>query len=209
MTIHTGISRKTPDVRREQIIAVASEVFGKYGYALTSMASIAHTVGGSKSTLYKYFPSKELLFLEVIKSLCEIAFFPLKKYRITCENDLNYFLLDFGTRYLGVVYGRAALDALRLIGSEGAHFPDLAEAFFSAGPNTLLEEVCTALERFAAVGEIVCDDPELAAGQFLGLLLGDKLSRVLYGLSPPPSSAEISYQVRMANQIFLCGLCRG
>jgi putative transposase len=38
------------------------QLYARDGYGQTSMSSIAAALGGSKATLYKYFPSREALF---------------------------------------------------------------------------------------------------------------------------------------------------
>ena len=44
------------DSRRQAIMDVAREVFMAEGFAEASMSAIAAQVGGSKGTLYNYFP---------------------------------------------------------------------------------------------------------------------------------------------------------
>src|SRR3546814_12210672 len=52
--------------RRKAILDVASRSFMENGYAATTMSSIAATLGGSKGTLWSYFPCKEALFAAVL-----------------------------------------------------------------------------------------------------------------------------------------------
>ena len=59
------------DTRRLGIVEVAREVFMAEGFADASMSAIAARVGGSKGTLYNYFPSKEGLFAAVIQDACD------------------------------------------------------------------------------------------------------------------------------------------
>lgn len=58
--------RVKTDEKRQEIVAIAREVFREKGYAETSMAEISARLGGSKSTPYSYFPSKEELFVAVM-----------------------------------------------------------------------------------------------------------------------------------------------
>ena len=44
--------------RREAILEVAARSFFAHGYAATSMSSIAGELGGSKGTLWTYFPPR-------------------------------------------------------------------------------------------------------------------------------------------------------
>lgn len=49
------------DFRTDQILDAATVVFGKLGYAEASIERIAEEAGVARSTVYVYFPNKELL----------------------------------------------------------------------------------------------------------------------------------------------------
>src|SRR5436305_11222994 len=49
--------------RREEILEAAVRLFAKHGYPETDMQVLADTLGVGKGTLYRYFPSKQDLFL--------------------------------------------------------------------------------------------------------------------------------------------------
>src|SRR5438132_6880107 len=49
--------------RREEILDAAAKLFAKHGYAETDTQLLADELGVGKGTLYRYFPSKENLFL--------------------------------------------------------------------------------------------------------------------------------------------------
>ncbi len=53
--------------RRQQLLGVAMETFGRGGYAQASMAEIAAAAGITKPVVYQHFPSKRALFLEVLR----------------------------------------------------------------------------------------------------------------------------------------------
>src|SRR3546814_7802383 len=55
--------------RRKAFVDAARELFFANGYAGTTMSSIASKVGGSKTTLWTYFPSKEDLFAAVVDDI--------------------------------------------------------------------------------------------------------------------------------------------
>jgi AcrR family transcriptional regulator len=52
--------------RRAQLLVVAKELFGGYGYHHISMDDIADRAGVSKPVLYRHFPSKLELYLAII-----------------------------------------------------------------------------------------------------------------------------------------------
>ena len=54
--------------RRRQIIEVATRLFAKDGYHPTSVADVVEAVGVGKGVFYWYFPSKEALLAEILRS---------------------------------------------------------------------------------------------------------------------------------------------
>lgn len=66
--------------KRASILEAASRVFGSRVYHLVSMEDVARTAGVGKGTLYRYFPSKEDLYLAIVD-----AAFDLLVRRLTQE----------------------------------------------------------------------------------------------------------------------------
>src|SRR5687768_8563012 len=52
-----------PERRREEILAAATKDFARLGYAGTDLQGIADRLSVGKGTVYRYFPTKEALFL--------------------------------------------------------------------------------------------------------------------------------------------------
>src|SRR5436190_16781130 len=52
--------------RREEILEAAVGLFAEHGYPETDMQILADTLGVGKGTLYRYFPSKQELFLAAV-----------------------------------------------------------------------------------------------------------------------------------------------
>jgi AcrR family transcriptional regulator len=88
--------------RREQILDAAATLFAQYGYADTDTQQLAETLGVGKGTLYRYFPSKEELFLaavdrvmcrlrEAIDGAVETAPDPLEKIASAIRTYLAFF----------------------------------------------------------------------------------------------------------------------
>lgn len=59
---------KQSEKKLKRLLEKAEELFWKYGYNAVSVEQIAAEAGISKMTLYKHFPSKEDLFVEVMKN---------------------------------------------------------------------------------------------------------------------------------------------
>lgn len=61
---------KDPDLearRRAQILDTAARVFATYGFANTQVQTIANHLGVGNGTVYRYFPTKEQLFLSAVE----------------------------------------------------------------------------------------------------------------------------------------------
>ncbi|MGL6076055.1 MAG: TetR/AcrR family transcriptional regulator [Fimbriiglobus sp.] len=68
---------KNPELeqrRKTEILAVAAEVFAKTGYAETDVQVIADQLNLGKGTIYRYFPTKQELFLATVnQGLAELV----------------------------------------------------------------------------------------------------------------------------------------
>src|SRR3954447_1280741 len=60
--------RRLPEERPKQILDAALAVFAERGLAAARLDDIAKRAGLSKGTIYLYFPNKEELFREVVRS---------------------------------------------------------------------------------------------------------------------------------------------
>ena len=66
-------SRSGSQTRREEILAVAADLFAKQGYATTTLTDLAAAVNIAKATLFHYFPTKEIILYELYSSAMEMA----------------------------------------------------------------------------------------------------------------------------------------
>jgi AcrR family transcriptional regulator len=57
---------RLPERRRREILAVATQHFAEHGYAATDVQRVADELHVGKGTVYRYFPSKERLFLAAV-----------------------------------------------------------------------------------------------------------------------------------------------
>ena len=53
--------RTAPDVRSEELVAAARELFAEQGLTRTTLADVARRVGVARTLVYHYFPSKDVL----------------------------------------------------------------------------------------------------------------------------------------------------
>ena len=64
-----GPSPEKTALTRQQILTAARAELLEYGFASATMARVAHRAGLAKGTAYRYFPSKEALFLGLMQDL--------------------------------------------------------------------------------------------------------------------------------------------
>jgi TetR/AcrR family transcriptional regulator, regulator of autoinduction and epiphytic fitness len=68
-----SMSSTADRTRQERVLAVALEVFGRYGFRKTSMDEVARSADISRQGLYLYFASKEALFRAAVRQELDTA----------------------------------------------------------------------------------------------------------------------------------------
>src|SRR5436190_5279409 len=63
--------RLDSDERRKAIVAAAVPLFARKGFAGTTTRELAEAAGISEALLFKHFPSKQLLYREILQLGCE------------------------------------------------------------------------------------------------------------------------------------------
>lgn len=196
------------DARREAILDVAAEVFLEEGFDAASMSTIAARVGGSKSTLYNYFKSKEELFVAHIERYCgwqREAMFQL----LDEGADLRSALTHVGQRYLANVLSDRNMSHFRLIVAAAERSPDLGRAFYEAGPLRGAQILGDFLSRMKAEGRFEADDPIAAAHQFIGLCQNRLLKARLVNYVGEPTPETIRAEVDAAVRTFMAAFAPG
>jgi AcrR family transcriptional regulator len=64
-------TRLDSDERRRTIVRAAVPLFARKGFAGTTTREIAEAAGISEALLFRHFPSKQLLYREILRSGCE------------------------------------------------------------------------------------------------------------------------------------------
>jgi AcrR family transcriptional regulator len=196
------------DARREAILDVAAEVFLEEGFDAASMSTIAAKVGGSKSTLYNYFKSKEEIFVAHIERYC--GWQREAMFRLMDEDqDLHGALTHVGQRYLANVLSDRNMSHFRLIVAAAERSPDLGRAFYEAGPMRGAQILGDFLSRMKAEGRFQADDPVAAAHQFIGLCQNRLLKARLVNYVGEPTPAEIDTEVAAAVRTFMAAFAPG
>jgi TetR/AcrR family transcriptional repressor of mexJK operon len=192
--------------KRRAILDAATEVFLQKGYLATNMDEIAALAAVSKQTVYKNFPSKETLFVEIVSSVTNRA-----SDRVHSEmpdlaegEDIAEYLRRYAYRQLTVVLSPRVMQLRRLVIGEVGRFPELARALFDGGPRRAMAAMAVLFERLADRGLLAIADPAVAASQFNWLIMGEPLNRaMLLGDEAIPKPAELRRHAAAGVRVFL------
>lgn len=155
--------------RRQAFVDAAREAFFARGYAGTTMSSIASKVGGSKTTLWSYFPSKEELFAAVVDDIVS-RHGDVLAMDMPLDEAVLPVLRRFADTLLTKLMSEPLLNLYRLVVGEAERFPYLAETFYNRGPRRGKARAALWVKEKMARGELRQGDPLLAMYQFSGML---------------------------------------
>ncbi len=185
--------------RKARILAAATRRFLKDGYGETSIDAIVAESGGSKATLYSFFPTKADLFRAVVDSIVASA----ESAELKSLDNVRDTLVRFSEQRLRVVFSRKHRALMRLIIAERDRFPDIARMYYERGPlhgDTLLREY---FETLIDKGLIDIQSAVEASEFFRGMLMHQRYIDQLYLNAPAPSAEEVSVRARHVVDRFL------
>jgi AcrR family transcriptional regulator len=178
MTVEATPRRGRPRSERSQkaILRAASELMLARGLSSISMDAVAERAGTSKATIYRWWPSKELLALETLFTEWEPGG-PGEHDTGSLSGDLLALMLPWARQLAAKPYGRVIAGVLNRVHSD----PEFAEVYQARFVGPRREEGRGVLARAIARGEIPPDTDVEAA---LDLLYGPFYHRILHGHAP-------------------------
>ena len=188
--------------KRTAILDGAGRVFASHGYEGASMADITRAAGVSKGTIYHHFTGKAELFGAYVAQQCTHNLAPLFD-AAHLPGDIGAILRETGTRMVNLLLSPAGLVVDRIVVSEASRFPELARAFYEAGPARGIAALSALLAVQVAHGHLAIDNPEFAAEQFFSLCQHPAILRRKLGLIPPLDEAAIRRVVDESVAMFL------
>lgn len=203
--------RQRTDSKRQDIINIARDAFLKSGYAATSMASIAASVGGSKGTLYGYFPSKEELFSAVVRGVGEEHVLPML-HKLDLDDDttsINTTLTDLSQTLINFLVLPQAIASYRLAVAEAGRFPHLGIAFYESGKRVGERHIARWMARQMLKGRLKQGDADIMAKQFIALCEVGPYQQMLLGRAEAPSAPEKDALADLAVSTFLAAYGSG
>ncbi|MDH4274960.1 MAG: TetR/AcrR family transcriptional regulator [Gammaproteobacteria bacterium] len=193
--INSPMSKALANAQLKQtaIVEAAQILFLQNGYAATHMDTVAIYAGVTKQTVYRYFPTKEELFVAVMERVRDV---PLASYRFA-DGTLAEELTHFGRDVLAFHLRDEALGLYRLILTEGAE-GGLMPHFMQTGPQRVLQP----LEAFLRQRCPSLQDCAFAAQMFVTMLLAPR-NRQLMNANDKISVAEQRAHIAKVVEFFL------
>jgi AcrR family transcriptional regulator len=196
--------RVRAEVKRAELLKVATDMFLAKGYDSVSVDSIIARTGGTKSNVYKFFGSKAELFAEVVEDLCRQIVHSFADLELD-PADPEGALREVGRRFLGALLTKRSIRQHRMVVAESARFPAVGKRWFKAGPESARAPLAAYFEKLQKAGKIGKVPARRLAGLFLDMLSEELLLRQLIAGAPEASPREINKLVDEVLTVFLHG----
>lgn len=188
--------------RRDAILGVARLHFLENGYAATTMSAIAGRLGGSKGTLWNYFPNKEELFTAMLQHATD-AYHAGMMQILDSQGELEPTLRRFATNLLNAVTSPDAIALHRLVMTEAGRCPNMGAIFFELAPKNTRALLAHFLDRAMQQGQLRSADPTLAARTLITLTLSGCHQQILWGQMSAAAPEQMQADVDFALDCFL------
>jgi len=193
--------RTKTDEKKRIILEGAMAEFGEKGFISASMEDICKRSGISKATMYRYFKSKEDLFIDVVNVAAD-------EYREKLVLILNSGdSLPGSIQMLGECMAQGIpqlIQAHRDVCAEAGK-GDLGVRYYERGPLRVRDAVATFLRLWMDRGDLRTADAAVAATHLLALLESEVFSPALFGVSRTTGEDDHRARVRRACEVFLRG----
>ena len=195
------MARVRTEEKRDEIVQIAAELFQKHGYDRCSMAALSERLGGSKATLYGYFPSKEDLLRAVLD--CEVASDADHMLRdFPATDDLRESLILLGTAYLNKRMSPLPVANIRMVANQPAG-STMGKVFYQ---DIIRPNFGRLAEKFGELmdqGKLKQADPEVVMMHWKGLCDWDFFEQRLLGAIDGPDPDKVRKAVTLAADAFL------
>ncbi|WAW10131.1 TetR/AcrR family transcriptional regulator [Oxalobacter vibrioformis] len=218
------MTSKTRSKKRQAILDAAVQVFREMGFHNASMNIIAARVGGSKTTLYNHFPSKEAIFLEIVRDITQVQnpdVAPMIDLRITILTDATRNRIEtalsalqgpvvnvpetlrcFGENFISFIYMPEVLAIRRLLFAESRQ-SEIGRLYYENGPKRARQRVADYLEKAMAAGYLKKTDAWVAAAHIRSLLDAECYEYYMLDVGESLPASRIKKMVASAVDVFM------
>ncbi|MEP7312265.1 MAG: TetR/AcrR family transcriptional regulator [Pseudomonadota bacterium] len=199
-----AFTSRDPILVAARILDAAQFEFMRVGPEAANTNRIAEAFGGSKATLFRYFPTKDELLKAVVRRIAS-NWHGIVKWEDIDEVNPTEWLVAFGERTLTWHLSEDALFVGRLAVLEAGKSPLIRNIFPENASRPLHKALAQQLRRWNTAGALTSKNPKRDAKLFFDLTFSGAISRALYGV-PKLTSRALSLHVRDCVHLFVRGL---
>jgi len=195
--------RSKNEVKRQQILDAAVNLFTEQGYAATSMDLIAKNADVSKQTVYSHFGSKDELFSASVESKCESLH--ILDLSLNDLSDPQAVLFKLAKSFTDFITSKEACAVHKICVFESTTYPQVSEIFYKAGPLRVTNEVSLLMAKLDQQKILDIENPRQAALQFLNMMKGELWMQTEFNIKERISAEEVAEYLRNSVDFFIRG----
>lgn len=162
--------------KRQTILDAAAEIFAEVGYERASIDAIASRAQVSKPTVYSHFGGKETLFRESIAASAEQI--NATRLRVLREwdpqgTDWRRGLVTLAEQLVSCQRSPCAIALDRQIHAEISRDPEIYRTIAERTALPIIDTLAGRLAILGNAGQLMINDPVIAARQFLALIAAE------------------------------------
>lgn len=155
--------------RRQRILLAASSLFARRPYQEVQMDDVAHLAGTGKATVYRYFPSKEELYLEAFDQALAVL-----EDAIAVASDSGGSPIAALEAMLRALVETLAeqLPSLRVLGGDDSHLAERGRQVFRRRAAHIADRLRQVIEQGIERGEFRAMDTEIVPRMLISMVRG-------------------------------------
>lgn len=190
--------------KRAQIREAAQALFLRHGFEGTTMDAVTAAAGISKQTLYRYYPSKEALFADILDQMTmqrsgTTPWPAPPTWSVATRGGFEAVLQWLARDIISDLMQPPLIALLRVLIAETPRFPHLKAMYKATVTGPGFAAVSGIVDEARAAGVVVVPETAAAVRLFLGALLSYLLVDGFFSADAPrpPADDEIAGIVRL------------
>ena len=196
---------KKGDLKKQEILSAAEELFCSKGYEQTSVQDILDRLKSSKGSFYHHFPSKEALLEGICRHRAERIFSAASSDAADAQNNISGIDIllsgmipfrDEKLRFLLMLLPVFSMPEGRIV---RLYYCDALSGLFQ-------NAVCSRIGDGAKTGELSCNDPENSSSMILALVnrLWVQICDLIIESESKQSEPDLSECLRYTENVRIC-----
>jgi AcrR family transcriptional regulator len=181
MSRSEALNRQIRDTQRQRILQAALELFARKGLAASGSAEIAAAAGVSSGLIYHYFPSKEAIYVALVRRAMEAAT-ELTQSVLEAPGTPWQRLRSLCVQMFAGVTSVPEYTIILLQTAVGGFAPEEVRPIVHQHAGLALANITRLIREGQAAGEVADGDPEEMAQILYSIVLGGLAGMRLTGI---------------------------